>query len=146
MKHVTWLASEDLLLQQLKKDGNTWAEIAARLPRHTKSACEQRHYKRNERPAVTPRPPAPRPASVTVRQAAGREPSCRVMRTALLMVDSEMRARIEAQGLTAGWFGDPPKGRSALDDRLAGRAAPAARPSTVRPPAPITLATSPLKV
>ena len=31
--------------------------------------------------------------------------------------DQFVRARIEKQGITAGVFGDPPKGRSALDQR-----------------------------
>lgn len=31
--------------------------------------------------------------------------------------DNDLRARIAEQGLTAGWFGDPKPGRSALDQR-----------------------------
>ncbi len=32
-------------------------------------------------------------------------------------VDAELRARIESQGVTAGLLGDPPAGRSALDQK-----------------------------
>lgn len=35
--------------------------------------------------------------------------------------DNDMRARIARQGLTAGFLGDPPPGRSALDQKEAGR-------------------------
>lgn len=35
--------------------------------------------------------------------------------------DNDMRARIARQGLTAGLLGDPPPGRSALDQRGAGK-------------------------
>jgi hypothetical protein len=38
-----------------------------------------------------------------------------------------MRARIAERGLTGGWFGDPPPGRSALDELRSG---------IIRPPAP----------
>lgn len=35
--------------------------------------------------------------------------------------DNDIRARIARQGLTAGFLGDPPPGRSALDQREAGK-------------------------
>lgn len=34
--------------------------------------------------------------------------------------DSDILSRIDRQGLTAGFLGDPPKGRSALDQKRAG--------------------------
>jgi hypothetical protein len=37
---------------------------------------------------------------------------------------TDLRARIAERGLTGGVFGDPPPGRSALDERLQGRQAP----------------------
>lgn len=42
------------------------------------------------------------------------------MSTQKFVVDTELRRRIETQGVTAGLFGDPPAGRSALDKRRAG--------------------------
>lgn len=35
--------------------------------------------------------------------------------------DADLRGRIARQGLTAGFLGDPPPGRSALDQREAGK-------------------------
>jgi hypothetical protein len=37
--------------------------------------------------------------------------------TSVLIADADLRGRIATQGLTAGLFGDPPPGRSALDQK-----------------------------
>jgi len=42
---------------------------------------------------------------------------------------AELHLRISGQGLTAGFFGDPPPGRSALDERVRAAAAATQRPS-----------------
>src|SRR4051812_26071569 len=108
MKHVTWLSSEDLLLTRLKAEGKPWAVIALRLPRHTQSACEQRYYKRNERPTIEPKPRPTR--AIVVQQAKNLSPTGRRMSTARLVVDAELRDRIGLQGITAGLLGDPMPG------------------------------------
>jgi hypothetical protein len=61
--------------------------------------------------------------------------------TAMLKLGAEMRDRIGAQGLTAGWFGDPPPGRSALDERRMGIVRPEPKPRGMHIPKKPTLAT-----
>lgn len=65
-------------------------------------------------PVVVPRAPAPPPASVVAAQAS---PEVVQRRRYFHDADNDMRARIARMGLTGGLFGDPPPGRSALDQR-----------------------------
>lgn len=59
-------------------------------------------------------PIAPTPAEVALLDAPTRRPR-------YFSSDGGLMTRIAAQGLTAGYFGDPPPGRSALDQRQAGK-------------------------
>lgn len=47
-------------------------------------------------------------------------PYVRTTSTAKLVMDAELRSRIEVQGITGGLLGDPMPGRSALDRKRAG--------------------------
>lgn len=135
---VQWSESEVALLIKLKAEGKPWKFIAEALPRHSRSACEQRYYSRNGRPKPAERPAA---RTIVVQQAKDTRTASRAVPTSRLVIDAEIRARIELQGLTAGLLGDPPAGRSALDKRLGGVAEPVAPPTQGRrPPAAVTLA------
>ena len=73
-------------------------------------------------PVCRGKPPAVKPAA-----AAFEIDSHRISTTTgRLKLDAELRDRIGIQGLTAGWFGDPPPGRSAPDEKRAGIVRPAA--------------------
>ncbi len=121
-----------------------WTTIAAAMPGRTASACEQRYYgklkgARDRAPRRTgpaPKPGAPglwrRPVVVNVplaeKPVAPLAPVVEIRRMPSLdhlRERAELQLRIDRQGLTAGFFGDPPPGRSALDERI--RAAAAAR-------------------
>jgi hypothetical protein len=56
-----------------------------------------------------------------------------------LIIDAELRSRIEVSGITAGLLGDPPPGRSALDERRAGIVRGPASMQGIRPAMQITL-------
>jgi hypothetical protein len=56
-----------------------------------------------------------------------------------LIIDAELRSRIEVLGITAGLLGDPPPGRSALDERRAGIVRGPASMQGIRPAMQITL-------
>jgi hypothetical protein len=152
---VRWSPHDDAKLLRLR-DGERWGfpEIAAAMPGRTAPACEQRYYGklkgvRDKRPRPSgPKPTVPpvswrkRGAAVAiVAPAAAVEvvaPPAPVaiaprIRTPLLdglRERAELHLRIAERGLTAAFFGDPPPGRSALDERT--RAAGAV---TQRPPA-----------
>lgn len=74
-------------------------------------------------------------------------PYVRTTSTAKLVMDAELRSRIEVQGVTAGLLGDPMPGRSALDRKLAGEvdASPPPDRRTCQFGPPVTLATGPLR-
>jgi hypothetical protein len=59
-------------------------------------------------PPLAPRSPGP-------------PPSPSVVATSRLVLDAELRNRIAERGITGGLLGDPPPGRSALDEKRAGR-------------------------
>jgi hypothetical protein len=59
-------------------------------------------------------PPASAPAGQPTQP-----PTARLMHTSALVTDAELRSRIQSQGITAGLLGDPPAGRSALDQKRA---------------------------
>jgi hypothetical protein len=128
----------------------SWETIAAALPGRSVGSCKQAYtYRQNKAAAAAARranagkrailPAAPiEPAP---------SPSARAVSTSALIVDAELRARIAVQGLTAGLLGDPPAGRSALDQRGNGtsEAAAAVDRRSVRLGPKVTLATVPLR-
>ena len=111
-----------------RKKQFSWPEIAAVMGSSVASCQQTMYYIRKERGTATtyhlavdspppssiePRPappPKPQPAS------AGSVLSSHVG-TARLAMMAEITARISLQGATAGLMGDPPPGRSALDQR-----------------------------
>jgi hypothetical protein len=115
MKKTVWTTFEDRLLLLLRRDEKkSWAFIEQAFPRRTGAALINHFYK------LLARPPKPAPLPVAVHQAAATKPSGRQVSTHVLIADAELRSRIALQGLTAGLFGDPLPGRSALDQRNAG--------------------------
>lgn len=143
MTRNDWTASEMDLLLRLKAEGKRWRFIGEALPRHSLSSCEVKYHAltrpAKSRAVAKPPPAAPRPFSA--QQATGGAPTGRVISTARMVVDAELRDRIGAQGVTAGLLGDPMPGRSMLDKRLAGRPEPAAPPTQgMRSPPKVTLA------
>lgn len=138
-RSVAWTPLEDAEILRLRDDeGLAFDEIVASLPGRTIDAIKLRYYsklrsrslvgqgilrKRGRRrrkiaPEVYVEPPAP--PLQPVDNAGARPPSVRRVSTYVLVADAELRARIALQGLTAGIFGDPPPGRSALDEKKRG--------------------------
>lgn len=152
-----WSAAEDAALLRLRDvQRRDWPAIAAILPGRTASSCEQRYYgKLKGARDRTPRRRGPEPSvpAVSWRKrgarlagvAAAAAPAAvapvppvtvtrrgRVISTEMLREDAFLRSRIEACGdLTRGFFGDPPPGRSALDERASAAAAAVQRPSGI---------------
>jgi len=95
-----------------------WKEIAACFPGRSVNACESRWwYLYNH---ATGRRRIQRWLPARDRRACQAAPSARTKAPAsrcALLIDAELRARIEVQGITAGLLGDPLPGRSALDRR-----------------------------
>lgn len=87
-------------------------------------------------------PPAAAPAGRPTQP-----PTARLMHTSALVTDAELRSRIQSQGITAGLLGDPPPGRSALDQLRAGGVEQPQRIDyrTVKLGPKVTLATEPLR-
>jgi hypothetical protein len=129
-----WTPHEDAMLFIMKEQKMSVAIIAERLDR-TKSAVHERYYLvrrqrglspmpngRPRRDAVPPkaadpvvRAKPPVAAKAIILQAAAPSTPSRAVKTSTLVADSELRARIEMVGITAGLLGDPLPGRSALD-------------------------------
>jgi hypothetical protein len=131
-----------------------WKVIARQLPGRTVLQCTSAYHnlkvklrraeERSRRDglaaiaaiAVKPAPRAAGPAIVPRR----------AYSTAILVAAAELRSRIEARGITAGFFGDPPAGCSALDKQRAGiveAAAPDRRKAQEAPP--VTLPREPMR-
>lgn len=71
-----------------------------------------------KRPSPPPMPdPAPLPLPVRTAARPGTDYARSSVSTAKLVMDAELRARIEVMGITGGLLGDPLPGRSALDRR-----------------------------
>ncbi|MEY9703736.1 hypothetical protein ACFLEY_21590 [Bradyrhizobium sp. YCK136] len=146
---VRWSAGEDADLLRLRDvERLDWPAIAAALPGRSGPACEQRYYgklKGARDRSRRPRGPKPSVPAVSWRKrgvaAAGIVPEVAaivapaapvlpmpvVERKRMPLLDhlrerAELQLRIDRQGLTAAWFGDPPPGRSALDKRASGSA------------------------
>lgn len=133
-----WSERELARLVALRARGAKWADISAALRGRSTSACTLAFYnigakRRREEARAKARAEAPR-APLKVRcimpavkpdQAPSRAlpaPSAGVVATSRLVADAELRDRIAERGLTAGIFGDPAPGRSALDLKRASEA------------------------
>jgi hypothetical protein len=130
-----WLAAEVARLILLRElHGLSWSEISEQIPGRSANSCSIAYYKRHthrrqreakhlvagieqmigmQRLAAASPPLAPR--------SPGPPPSPTVVATARLVLDAELRNRIAERGITGGLLGDPPPGRSALDEKRAGR-------------------------
>lgn len=121
-----WTAPQLKLLKEMHVAGRKWPAIASAVG-HPLSSCQQmlsriRGQKRNEefeRARVAPKTPVaivpPVKPAIVPAIARPAKPSARSTSTARLVMDAELRSRIELQGITAGLLGDPMPGRSALD-------------------------------
>lgn len=156
---VRWKPADDAKLLRLRDvDLLGFAEIAAALPGRTPAACEMRYYgklkgSRDRRPRPTGpapvgkavgywrKPPAAVPAASNDNSGRASEPAPAppapvVERKRMPFLDhlrerAELQLRIDRQGLTAAFFGDPPSGRSALDQRAKARPAGVQRPFSI---------------
>src|SRR4051812_43676296 len=158
---VRWTPYDDATLLRLRDgEGLGFQDVAKRMPGRTASACEMRYYgklkgARNQtRRASGPRPSIPavswrkRGAAVAGVVAAPADVASPALPSATrpLMISAdrirmpcldglreraELQLRIDRQGLTAGFFGDPRPGRSALDERARAPAPVAGRPFSV---------------
>jgi hypothetical protein len=123
-KRSRWKQSEVELLVRLIEGGTDY-EVAAPMVGHRVWSCrskiseirskrrEQERLKLGEIAARVKPQPLASPATTT-------EPSARATSTAKLMIDAELRARLEVQDITAALLRDPLPGRSALDRRNQG--------------------------
>lgn len=118
----------------------SWHEIGARFGVSGPCACTRYNYHSAKRriaeqrarvlaeaadvarrpPIVVPRPVAP-PQAPAVAAPPPAPPDAVKRPRYFHDGDMEIRSRIASQGLTAGFLGDPPPGRSALDQRGAGK-------------------------
>lgn len=137
----SWTEIEVNRLIALRDDeGLIWSAVARKLGRRSGAdggigqCCAAYNYHKAKRArdaaamiaaGITPPspPPSPRapcdnssiaPAEVALLVAP-------VKRARYFSGDGDLMTRIVAQGLTAGYFGDPPPGRSALDQRQGGK-------------------------
>jgi hypothetical protein len=126
-----WLPHQVDLLERLIEGGRTYPS-AAPLVGHTILSCRtkmseirNRRLEREWKNASADTPPTAAPVAQRklspVKKAAiiSDPPHTRATSTAKLLMDAELRGRIEVLGVTAGLFGDPLPGRSALDRRNA---------------------------
>lgn len=169
-----WTLDQLALMERLHGERVKWRFIAERVG-HPQASCQQmmsrvRTSRRNVEARVAAREKmfAARAAAVAKRALAAAAPKppvviippvkrqapavpeasyARGTSTAKLVMDAELRSRIELQGVTAGLLGDPMPGRSALDRRLQGMVdrpdAPDRRYSDFRPD--ITLPGGPVR-
>jgi hypothetical protein len=153
---VRWSADEDTALLRLRDiERRDWLSIAARLPGRSVASCEQRYYgklKGARDCTRRPRGPIPSRPAVSWRKRGGAiavvapdvvavvdvpaPPAAVAVRTRPPFLDhlrdrAELHLRIDRQGLTAAFFGDPPPGRSALDQRASAAGVAVQRPSGV---------------
>lgn len=121
-RHAPWTEAERQMLRDQRANGASFAQLS--VPGRTQKACVQEYY-RSLRPESRPTSAPGRRALADVpglaaAPAVAAELARPVHRPRYVHdADLDLRARIAAQGLTAGWFGDPRPGRSALDQREA---------------------------
>lgn len=121
-RHAPWTDAERQMLHDQRASGTSFAQLS--VPGRTQKACVQAYYRS--------RKPESRPTSAPGRRALADVPALAAAPAVAAELakpvhrpryvhdaDLDLRARIAAQGLTAGWFGDPRPGRSALDQREA---------------------------
>lgn len=134
-----WTQQQFDLMAELRSAGASWGETALAV-HHPISSCQQMmSNQKNARlrkalreaadlvAAIEPaskqkgmvkpkplRPPVPPPKTIETDYAHSS------ISTAKLIMDAELRGRIEVLGLTGGMFGDPLPGRSALDRKKEG--------------------------
>lgn len=106
------------LIDMRERQRMIWVDIADVLGRASGNACQQAYAKhRNNFPDAIPEGKiflGPRALPINLEKMLA-EP---VVRPRYFSdMDGDVMKRIRAQGLTAGYFGDPPPGRSALDQR-----------------------------
>lgn len=140
-----WSDAENAKLIELRDAHRLdWRSIAEELPGRGANACQGQYYaemrrrksglkrvlkigehrptRRVDRPAVDA---AAKPPAGPVALA----PAVRMPLLDGLRERAELHLRIAERGLTAAFFGDPPPGRSALDERTRAAGAGAQRPS-----------------
>lgn len=130
-----WTMFELARLVMLKDQRRlTYTMVSLELPGRTPAACMLAYYKIQKDRQCTeakhlvkamPKWKAPKPFRVIAPAAPSPprvmpQPSGAVVSTHTLRVDAELRARIDALGVTGGMLGDPLPGRSALDQKRAG--------------------------
>jgi hypothetical protein len=139
MRGERWTERELARLVGLReKHCMTWSAIAELFPGRTIGACTIAYHMigvRRSRDAARAAALALAPAPLKIRTAIAHRvlapaparamppASPHVVATSRLVADAELRDRIAGRGLTAGFFGDPAPGRSALDRKRAGEAA-----------------------
>lgn len=131
-----WTQEQFDLMAQLRSFGVPWDEVAIEVG-HSVGSCQQTASRqKNARLRKELRTAADLVAAIEPRAAPKRKSGPQPLRrpipprkaietdcvrssitTAKLIVDAELRGRIEVLGLTGGLFGDPLPGRSALDQR-----------------------------
>lgn len=126
-----WTSSEHKRLRYLRDvEKLPWSKIS--LPGRTSKACEGEYHARRFA-QLRNDPPREKPPRSEPKPKRGRPPlaaspgierkippaACRADHLDALRERAELQLRIAERGLTAGWFGDPPPGRSALDQRVA---------------------------
>jgi hypothetical protein len=132
-----WLPQQVTLLERLISFGISYETAAGRVG-HSAMSCrtkisELRSAKRRaeqQKPGEIARampsrlpfdaPIAKRPLAPLLQTHLNDAAHTRTTSTANLVMDAELRSRIEVQGVTAGLLGDPMPGRSALDRKRAG--------------------------
>lgn len=119
-----WTDDERRMVKVQRDRGIPWSRMI--LPEgRTRGACEQELYKVRRWEAAGARLGVAKQRAVMAAQNVPAAPAPGpVARSSAYssthLVDADMRSRIALQGLTAGFFGDPLPGRSALDQKRAG--------------------------
>lgn len=131
-----WTDEQKLSLERMRLAGRDWPEVSTEC-QHPISSCESmwslirrtRRKALGDTTAPTRRKKFKRYVPPPMQTAPAPEPTGRTRHTSTLVQDAELRARIAIQGPN-GLLGDPPPGRSALDQRRAEIAnAPMERPT-----------------
>ncbi len=121
-RHAPWTEAERQMLRDQRANGASFAQLS--VPGRTQKACAQEYY-RNLKPQSRPTSAPGRRAladlpGIAAAPAVAAELANPVQRPRYFHdADQFVLGRIARQGLTAGFCGDPPPGRSALDQREA---------------------------
>jgi hypothetical protein len=140
---TAWLTPEIDKIEDMRDRGLSWSTISAEFPKRTQAqVCSAYHNRKRKRERDTNRE---RQRTIEragkVQQLAAPAPARAPAPPLPIMVDrrmpwlepmrdwAELCQRIAERGLTGGYLGDPPPGRSALDERT--RAAAAGREPSI---------------